>query len=147
MQQTTYSFLDSVIVIAHPLLDTAAIVLTGDGVGKATVAMSENKTAIDIAADGAPMVSKIAGEIGTVTIDVQQTSASHKKLLNLYNKLKIADTLSWAQASITMRNVVDGTSHIATGVAFQKVPDKGYEKEGKQVSWVFMCADIQNLTI
>ena len=145
--QSTYSFLDSVMVFAHPLLSTGAIVITGEGVGTINVSMNEARTAMDVAADGAVMVSKMAGNTGTLTISVQQTSLAHKKLLALFNLLIGADTFSWAQAMIIIRNVTDGTGHIATGVAFTKIGDKSYAKQGGQISWNIMAADIQSLTV
>lgn len=145
METTTYSFLDTSCVIAHPLLPSAAIVITGEGAGKAVVSMKEDKSVIDVSADGSPMVSKIAGNVGSISIDVQQTSRLHKELLALYNKVNGADTSMWANAAITLRNITDFTGHIATGVSFQKVPDKGYDKQGAMITWVFLCADIQHL--
>jgi hypothetical protein len=141
---TTYSFLDLSGALAHPSF--GAYLFTGEGVGEVQVAMTTEKTAHDTAADGAIMVSKIAGDNGTITIQCQQTSAVHKYLLSAYNFLKNADTSEWAKMAATLRNVSDGTSHIATGISFQKVPDKSYQAQGQKVSWVLMCADIQSLT-
>jgi hypothetical protein len=140
---TTYSFLDLSGAIAHPSF--GAYLFTGEGVGEVQVAMSTEKTAHDVAADGSIMVSKVAGDNGTLTIQCQQTSAVHKYLLSAYNFLKNSDTSDWAKMAATLRNVSDGTSHIATGISFQKVPDKSYQAQGQKVSWVLMCADIQNL--
>ena len=145
--QTTYSFLDSAMIVSHPLSPAGPIIITGEGAGTVAVAMIDVRTAMDVAADGAVMVSKMAGNTGTVTIAVQQTSLAHKKLLALFNALIPADTVSWAQASITIRNISDGTGHICTGVSFQKIPDKQYTKQGGQVSWIIMAADIQSLTV
>jgi len=143
--QTTYSFLDSVIILAHSLIVPAGLItLSGEGIGKATVSMRDERTIMDTAADGSVMISKIAGNTGTVAIDLQQTSLGHKALLSLYNLVILADPTMWAQAALTMRNITDGTSHIATGVAFTKLPDKTYQKEGQHVTWQLMCADIQN---
>ncbi len=144
MMNTTYSFLDLSGAIAHPAL--GAYVFTGEGTGEITVTMSTEKSAHDVAADGSVMVSKIAGDNGTVTIQVQQTSAIHKWLLAAYNALKIADTSQWAQMAATLRNVADGTAHLAYGMSFQKVPDKVYQAQGQKVSWVLMAADIQSVS-
>ena len=53
MQTTTYSFLDMAGSLAHP--DLGAYVFTGQGVGSVTISMASDKTAHDIAADGAIM--------------------------------------------------------------------------------------------
>jgi hypothetical protein len=144
--QTTYSFLDTTLIFAHPDAPVP-ITITGEGAGRVTVSMDGDRTAMDQAADGAVMVSKMAATIGTVMIDVQQTSQVHKKLLALFNTLYIADTSAWAKATITIRNSSDGTGHVCTGVAFSKPGDKVYQKDGQHVSWTLKCADIQNLTV
>ena len=144
MRRTTYSFLDLGGAVAHPAL--GAYTFSGQGVGKVTVAMATERTVHDVAADGSVMVSKIAGENGTVTIEAQQTSDVHKWLLAAYNAIKVADISAWAQMAMTLRNTSGGTSHIITGISFQKVPDKPYDKQGQMVSWVLMAADIQSIT-
>lgn len=144
--QTTYSFLDSVLVFAHPLA-LEPIVITGKGIGQATVRMREDRTAMDVAADGAVMVSKMAGNTGTISIVVQQTSEAHKALLKLFNILVPADTTNWSVGVLTFRNVTDGTGHLCTGVAFVKVGDKDYQREGQRVTWELMAADIQSVTV
>jgi hypothetical protein len=142
-QITTYSFLDLSGALAHPTF--GAYVFTGEGVGEVQVSMTTEKTAHDTASDGSVMVSKIAGDNGNITIQCQQTSNVHKWLLSAYNNLKNADSKEWAKMAATLRNVCDGTSHIATGISFQKVPDKSYQAQGQKVSWVLMCADIQSI--
>lgn len=144
--QTTYSFLDSVIVITHPSL-SIPITVTGEGAGSVTVTMRDDRTAMDVAADGAVMVSKMAGNTGSVSIVVQQTSLVHKKLLALFNQLVIAAPSLWAQATMTIKNITDGTGHLCTGIAFGKVPDKTYTKQGGSVTWTIMAADVQSLTV
>ena len=142
--QSTYSFLDSVVIISHPVI--GVITLVGKGTDSISVAMSEQRTGHDVSADGNVMVSKIAGNNGNVSFDIQQTSQAHKQLLALFNLLVLADPISWAAMAITIRNITDGTGHLCTGVSPQKVPDKKYAKQGGHVSWVFMAADIQSST-
>lgn len=143
---TTYSFLDTVAVLAHPLLPIP-VTLSGEGMGGATVTMANERTSHSVAADGTIMVNKLAGNNGTISVEVQQTSSAHKALLAFFNLLIAAPPNVWAQAVLTLRNVTDGTTHICTGLSPQKVPDKRYEKEGQLVAWVMMCADIQSVTI
>ena len=40
----------------------------------------------------------------------------------------------------------EGTSHTASGISPQKVPDKPYQAQGQKVTWVLMCADVQSIT-
>ena len=142
-EPTTYSFLDLSGAIVHPFYGTFQFV--GEGMGSVSVKMQETKTVHDIAADGSVMISKIAGNNGSLDLKVQQTSALHKFLLGLYNYLLIADTIQWAQITILLRNTSDGSSHVATGVSFSKKADKDYTKQGGQVDWSLMAADIQSL--
>ena len=143
MSQTTYSFLDLSGAIGHPL--AGAYTFTGDGVGEVDIVMSEERTAHDVAADGSVMVSKMAGNNGQLRITCQQTSAVHKWLLLAYNLITVAPPDQWAQMACLLRNVIDGTSHMCTGISFQKIPDKQYQRTGQRVQWVLMCADIQSL--
>jgi hypothetical protein len=142
---TTYSFLDSVVIISHPM--NLPITVTGEGAGSISVSYQDPRTSHDVAADGAVMVSKQAGNTGAVSITVQQTSSIHKMLLKLFNQLIIAAPSMWAAGAITIKNITDGTGHLCTGFSFSKIPDKTYTKTGGQVSWTLMCADIQSLTV
>jgi hypothetical protein len=142
MSNSTYSFLDMTGAIAAPT--GAKYIFTGEGIGEGgiTVAMDSDRTTHDVGSDGSVMVSKMAGNNGTVTISVQQTSPLHKWLLNTYQALLLLDTSMWAATSIWMRNVYDGTSHVCTGVSFLKVPDLNYQRQGQNLQWVLKAADI-----
>jgi hypothetical protein len=142
---TTYSFSDLSGAIAHEKL--GAYSFNGQGVGNVTVSMATVRTVHDVAADGSIMVSKMAGDNGTISISCQQTSDIHKWLLWAYNDLINQDTSEWAKMAATLRNVSDGTSHIATGISFSKIPDKAYAAQGAQVVWTLMAADIQSVTV
>lgn len=148
MRHTTYSFLDLAGAISHPLFTSAPVYLfTGEGTGSVTVSMMQEKTAHDMASDGVVMVSKLPGENGQINIECQQTSALHKYLLSLYNYVVTASTDKWAMMTIALRNIHDGSSHVAQGVSFGKVPDKPYQAAGSRVTWTLWAADIQNLTV
>jgi hypothetical protein len=122
------------------------ITIIGEGAGQITVSMSEVRTEHNVAADGSVMVSKLAGNNGQITIDVQQTSIAHKKLLAMFNILVQAAPSQWANAAMIIKNITDKTGQICTGISLQKVPDKTYAKAGANVSWTLMAADIESLT-
>lgn len=145
MELTTYSFADLAGSINHPMF--GSYLFDGTGVGSVTVAKATDRTAHDIAADGSVMVSKIAGNNGTVTIECQQTSAIHKWLSAWFNALWQLPTSEWASTSMTLRNTATGTRHIISGVSPQKEPDTPYQSQGQRVSWTLMCAEITNLPI
>jgi hypothetical protein len=142
MRHSTYSFLDLAGAIAHPSYPGGPYMFTGEGVGTVTVSMQTERTAHDVAADGSIMISKIAGNNGYINIECQQTSLVHKYLLGLHSYLIAESAMQWAMAAIVLRNVSDGTSHIATGVSFGKIPDKAYSSQGAKVTWQLWAADI-----
>lgn len=145
MEVTTYSFTDLAGSISHPTF--GAYLFDGTGIGSVTISKATDRTAHDIAADGSVMVSKIAGNNGTLTIECQQTSAIHKWLLAWFNVLWQLPTSEWASTSITLRNSATGTRHIISGVSPQKEPDTPYQSQGQRVTWNLMCAEITNLPI
>src|SRR5579871_3941530 len=145
---TTYSFKDLSGALAHPV--AGQFPFAGQiGMGQITVTMNTERTTHDLAADGSIMVSYIAGDNGQIAIEVQQTSDLHAFLLAWYNGIKSAadagDPTEWASAAVTLRNVVDGSQHVCTGVSPSKIPDKVYAAQGGKITWVLMCADIQSV--
>lgn len=145
MRHSTYSFLDLAGAISHPFFPLGVFQFTGEGVGSITVEMLSERSQHDVAADGSIMISKMAGNNGVITIECQQTSLVHKYLLNLFNYVWQADTNQWAMIAIALRNISDGTSHICTGVSFNKKGAKSYKREGQQVTWTLMAADIASM--
>ena len=143
----TYSFKDLTGAFAHPL--AGAYTFEGEiGLGQITLAMVTENTIHAVAADGTVMVSAVPGDNGTITIETQQTSDLHSFLLSWANlcktNLRLGDASNWASAALSLRNVVDGATHIATGISPQKIPDKSYAAQGGNVTWVLMAADIQS---
>lgn len=145
---TTYSFKDLAGVIVHPY--TGSYILGGGniGLGQVTVEKTTDRTAHDIAADGSVMVSYIPGDNGTITIEVQQTSDLHNFLQSWFNLCRTAadngDPSQWASAAISLRNLVDGSHHTATGVSPGKEAAKSYSSQGGKITWVLPAARIIN---
>jgi hypothetical protein len=147
---STYSFKDTAGAFTHPL--AGAFLFAGQiGMNQAHVSMATEKTTHNLAADGNVMVSYIAGDNGSIALEVQQTSDLHAFLLAWYNTIKtLADqgnVTNWATAAITLRNLVDGSIHEATGVSPSKIPDKVYAAQGQNITWTLMAADVQTVTI
>ena len=142
MARTTYSFLDMVGSISHPLV--GSYIFTGEGAGSVSVAKSTERSTHDVAADGSIMISKIAGNNGTVTIEVQQTAPLHKWLLKWFQVLWLLPTNQWATTTMLLRNSSTGGSHICQGVTPQKEADVPYQAQGGRVTWTLLCADIIN---
>jgi hypothetical protein len=110
--------------------------------------MSEDRTVQDVACDGSVMPSYVAGDNGSVAIEVQQTSALHHALLAQYNTLKLAadagESLTWASGVISFFTTLEGSSHVLTGVSFQRIPAKAYAAHGAKITWNLMACNIVN---
>lgn len=144
---STYSFVDTSGAFNHPTVGN--FLFAGEiGAGHFMVGMSTERSVQDVASDGAVMVSYIAGDNGFLDVEVQQTSEFHKFLLGWFNAVKTAadngDPSQWAAATVTLRNLTDGSGHVMKGVSPGKIPDKTYAAQGSRLTWRLMCADIQN---
>jgi hypothetical protein len=148
-QGRTYSFKSLTGVLTNPVFGIT-IPLTGGsiGIGSITVRMNTTRTTHDVAADGTVMPSYIAGDNGEVDIQVQETSAIHTALLSLYNLCVLAanneDVNGWAATAISFTLLIDGSTHVLTGVSFDKIPDKPYEANGQKMTWKLLAANIIN---
>lgn len=136
----TYSFEDVICSFQHKGVGAASS--TGAGVGSISTAMAGEKSAHDVAADGTIMISKLAGENGTIAVVVQQTSELHKYLQKWYNYIKIASASEFALMNITINSKNLGDSTTCTGVSPQKRADVSYQAQGQQVTWNLMAAEI-----
>jgi hypothetical protein len=146
-QGTTYSFKDLSGAMTSPL--AGAFAFAGQiGAGKIVVENTTDHGVMDTAADGTVVPGFVAGQSGRITIEVQQTSIFHKYLLywhNLHvNAGSSGDVSNWAASALMMRNTVDGSSHIVTGLTPTKVPDKSYDKNPGNVTWILLAANLVN---
>ncbi len=136
----TYSFEDVTVSCSHPSVGTASS--TGAGMGSISVSKANDDTVHDVAADGSVMISKVPGKNGLVALTMQQVSDFHKWLLKYYNYVKTANPSEWASMNITIKSNNLGDTTICTGVSPQKQADRGYEAQGKSVTWNLMAAEI-----
>ena len=141
----TYSFLDLTGTISHPAV--GVFTLTGEGIGEMTLTQTNDVSAMDTASDGTVMISKMASPSGSITIQVQQTSALHNWLMKWYTYLQIAGTDEWASANILIRAPKMGRSHSAIGVCPQKIADCPYKAQGERISWTLLCANLTYVPI
>lgn len=137
----TYSFQDVTVIFDVPHFKSFSS--AGAGLGSISIVMATTKTIHDVAADGRVMISKVAGDNGTINITMQQNSLLHKNLLNWYNYINVeGSTSEWAETIITIKNTALGEKTVATGVSPQKLADKPYQAQGQMVTWPFMAASI-----
>lgn len=145
---TTYSFKDLSGAFTSPV--AGAFIFAGEiGQGKVVVTNTVEHGQMETAPDGTVMPIFLAGDNGVISIECQQTSAIHKFFLQWVNLLKTlangGDVSNWATSSALFRNVVDGSSHTATGICPQKVPDKSYAANGTMITWMLLVANLVNL--
>ncbi|BDR73331.1 hypothetical protein K144316041_20390 [Clostridium tetani] len=136
----TYSFEDVTCSFQHQGVGAASS--TGAGLGSISIAMANDKTAHDVAADGIVMISKMAGKNGTISITMQQVSELHKYLLRWYNYIDIANTSEFAKMVVSIKSNNLGDTTTCTGVSPQKLADRPYQAQGQQVTWNLMAAEI-----
>lgn len=146
---TTYSFKDLVGTFVSGLLALPIQIAGGNiGIGQITIRMMTQRTEHEVAADGVVMPSYVPGANAEVSIEMLQTSALHHQLLALYDLAVTAadggDVSNWANMSLSLRTILDGSGHFLTGVSFQKIADKPYTSRGGKVTWVLMAADAVN---
>lgn len=145
MATTTYSYVAVTGSFSHPVAGTFQF--AGQvGIGQIEIALTTERTAQDISADNAVMISAIAGQNGTLTMQVQQTSALDQFLLNWFSDLDAAfnqqDVSNWATATMFIIDQLTGNQHTLTGVSPTKQPNRPYAKQGAMLSWVLMAAQI-----
>jgi hypothetical protein len=146
---TTYSFKDSVGAFVSVLAGIYTITGGKVGAGQITVNNVTEHSELDTASDGAVMTSFISGDAGDFTVECQQTSAIHKYFLAAFNLHKSAadggDVSNWASSALQLRNIVDGSEHLLTGISFTKAPTKVYASRGQMVAWKLNASNVINL--
>lgn len=133
----TYSFLDTNVAITGP---GGSFTIGGQGAGNSdegiTTSMTEDKNTLTAGADGTPMNSLHAAQLGKITIRLLKTSPVNAQLSALY-AVQAASSALWGLNTITLKNAVSGDSITGTQCAFKKFPDQTYAKEAGMVEWEF----------
>ena len=147
LNAAVYSFKDLSIVLSHPIAGT----FRGQGqqgFGQVTFVKTTTRAEQSVSADGLVLTSIVAGDGGTITIEVQQTSPLHAFLIGWSNDVDAAANLgdvSNAVAGIVSAQALSAkASHYATGVTPQKQPDKPYGAQSAMVTWTLVCANLVN---
>jgi hypothetical protein len=139
---TNYSFLDTQVTFLSP----GGTFLLGSGSGAAeeglTLSMLEDKNTMTIGADGSVMHSLHAGKGATLTVRLLKTSPTNNQLSLAYN-IQTASSAAHGLNIISIRNNVSGDSITLTQVAFKKLPELTYAKEGGIMEWTFDCGKVE----
>lgn len=146
-QLTTYSGKDLNMTFSSPLTGTIqAAGVQARGIKQITVRMAVDQSDIQVGMDGAVVPSVVPGDQGEFEVQVWQTSSIHQQFMLWYNALRSArdagDVTNWFGATILVQNIVDGSSHVGTGVAPVKVPDKTYAEKAQVVTWVLRACNV-----
>lgn len=144
MSDTVYSFKDYNINIVSPL---GSYSVQGEGIGSATVTMSTTKSVHSVGADGSVMTSKIAGDNGTIAIQVQQTSGLNTYMTKLYNLLKTAPSSVWTATQILITNSVQKEVVTAIGCSPENLAEKPMQAEGQMITWTWLAQNIQQVAL
>ena len=120
----------------------------GNGSGAAeegiTIEMTAEKDIMTIGADGTSMHSLSADNSGMITVRLLKTSPVNAQLQAMYDAQKLDPSL-WAQNVITISNTNSGDSVGCRSVAFKKLPNNVYAKEGGMNEWEFNAGAIDTL--
>lgn len=137
----TYSFLDVNCAISGP----GAAFNLGAGAGNAeegiSVSPSQELDTMMIGADGLAMHSLHADKSGKVTIRLIKTSSTNAMLAAAL-AFQRASGANHGQNTITIVQKASGDTITCQQVAFAKVPDISYAKEGGIIEWEFNAGQI-----
>ena len=141
MRAGTYSFIDVVASLTGP---TGTVNLGYDAATAEegiTIAPLEDKNGMTVGADGSVMHSLYAGNAGLVTVRLLKTAPGNALLMQAY-ELQRANSTLWGKNVIAVRNKTSNDSVSALFVAFKRVPDLTFAKEGGMNEWTFDCGQI-----
>lgn len=144
MADTTYSFADYNFSIVSPI---GTYSVQGNGVGSATVTMATTKSVQSVGADGSVMTSKIAGDNGTIAIQVQQTSGLNTFMTKLYNTLKASPSSVWTSTQFLITNSVQKEVCTCIGCSPENLPEKPMQAEGQLITWTWLAQNIQQVAL
>lgn len=131
---SSYSFLDVTATIDGPggnfsIKDGAS----DEGI---TIAQVNAKNTMTPGADSAVMHSLAASTASTITIRLLKTSPVNNQLMQLYN-FQTTSAARHGKNTITVSDPTRGDIVTALTVAFNKIPDLNYAKEGGMHEWIF----------
>jgi len=144
---STYAFKNVVGAFTHPL--AGVFPFRGQlGVKTISVQNAVDRGVIDVASDGATMVSYVAGANGGADIEMQQNSEMDEFLTSWANLVMMladqGDASQFAAAAIRLKDTLSGQSKTLTGVFPVKIPDKSFGREGGNVTWRLLAANVLN---
>lgn len=137
----TYSFLNTRAALTGPGGSISLGASAGIAEEGITVAPEGEIDAMTIGADGTGMHSLIANKSGKVTVRLLKTSPTNA-LLSAMVAFQRTNATSHGQNTLSIVNDAVGDVITCQQVAFSKIPEVGYAKEGGIVEWEFNAVDI-----
>ena len=142
---TTYSFMDVVATFTDINGDFISL---GYGAGTAkegiTSEMLDDKSKLDIGADGTPMHSLRASNAARIMVRLLKTSPTNNMLSVVYNLQRFTPAL-WGQNNIVVRDILQGDVLTAEAVAFARQPVVTYAEDATMNEWQFLCGSLDEL--
>lgn len=140
----TYSFIN----VQASLIGPGGNINIGAGSGASeegiTISMVEDKGDYKVGADGQVMQTLRASNLGHITVRLLKTSPTNALLSAMYNAQKTNAGL-WGQNVIRVSDVQRGDVSLGTQMAFVKLPDIVYSKDGNMNEWNFVGNVEENL--
>jgi len=142
---TTYSFLDVTATFTDNNGDAISL---GYGAGTAkegiTAEMLDDKSKLDIGADGTPMHSLRASNAARIMVRLLKTSPTNNYLSVSYGEQRLTPSL-WGQNTISVRDILQGDVLSAEAVAFSRQPVITYAEDATMNEWSFLCGSLDEL--
>ncbi|MBZ9939137.1 DUF3277 family protein [Mesorhizobium sp. BR1-1-16] len=136
-----YSFIDIVGSLIGPGISQSIGAGSGNAEGGIKIPRAEPKNTMTVGADGTGMHSLHAGNHGSISIELLKTAPLNQILSAAYN-FQRSSSANWGRNSISVRDPARGDWWTCTQVAFEKVPDIAYAKDGDTLTWVFNAVQI-----
>ncbi len=146
MANILYGFQGLVGSVTNPA--TGSFIITGDdsGIAKISWSMSGDVTEHEVSADGSTIISAIARNNGTLSIETYQNSQTDIFLMNWFNTLdalKAQHVLAnWTSTVVSVTDTASLRAFTFTGVSPKKQPDRSYGAQAATVSWEMMAAKL-----
>lgn len=137
----TYSFLDTTASLVGPGVNVNFGPGSANTEGGITVAPVEDINTMTLGADGSVMHSLHAGRPATLTVRLQKTSPTNAVLADAY-ATQTASSATHGTNTVTIRDTARGDHITLTNVAFARIPDINYAKEGGENVWLFHAGKI-----
>lgn len=135
-----YSLQDVNVTLYHPAVGIFSG--TGTGLDSIVIDYAQDRSAVDVAADGKAIMNKIITKNGSVILDIQQTSDFNDWLLRWYNYIDVASPTQWALLTVTVNSTNLNQFTILTGVAPLKAGQRPYKSQAQKVVWTLLALNI-----